>query len=330
LEHHTLKPSALNESTPLLNLEPGTAEFLRDVIAGLDRSPKSLPCKYFYDERGSKLFDRICELDEYYVTRTELAIMERHADEIGHCLSRGSALVELGSGSSIKTRLLLDHASHLSTYVPVDISLTHLSRTAEGLAQAYPKLAILPVCADFTQPFDLPVELPEDVPITAYFPGSTIGNFSAAAASQLLENLAQMVHRGGGLLIGVDLRKDRQILEAAYDDSEGVTAEFNLNLLRRINRELDADFNLDQFEHQASYNEDRGRMEIDLVSKSRQQVYVGDQVIELAKGEAIRTEHSHKYTVEGFSRLAGRAGWELDQAWTDDRNWFAVMHFFLS
>ena len=298
-------------------------------MKGLSQRAKSLPCKYFYDDRGSRLFDQICDLDEYYVTRTEISILERFADEIGHCLPSRSAVLEPGSGSSIKTRLLLDHAKHLSSYVPVDISREHLERAAQRLAAAYPHLAVLPVCADFTQEFDLPAQLTDEVPVTVFFPGSTIGNFEPADARRLLARLAGMVHRGGGLLIGVDLQKPRTVLEAAYDDSQGITSEFNLNLLSRINRELDADFNIDSFQHSARYNELLGRIEIYLVSLCDQQVTIADRQFAFTSGEEICTEYSHKFTVDGFVELARTAGWQFDRVWTDPREWFAVLHFCL-
>ena len=247
-------------------------QFLKDVVAGLTGTPKTLPCKYFYDERGSRLFDAICELDEYYPTRTELAILEQHAGEMAAQIGPTVMLVEPGSGSSLKTRLLLDRLEDPVAYVPVDISCAHLKLMAGDLEADYPMLEVLPVCADFTTRFALPKSQRQRPAISAvYFPGSTIGNFLPEAAERLLGWMGEVVGVGGGLLIGVDLVKDRRVLEAAYNDREGVTAEFNLNLLRRINDELGADFDLNGFEHRARYNEHKqqGGDVLDLDARSR-------------------------------------------------------------
>lgn len=310
----------------LFDFAPETKTFHEDVVRGLRQRPRSLPCKYFYDERGSKLFDRICELDEYYLTRTELSIMERFAGEMAEQIGPGVMLVEYGSGSSIKTRILLDHLDEPAAYVPVDISREHLEQTARKLARRYPHIEILPVCADFTEEFELPTPRREPTHNAVYFPGSTIGNFQPRAAGQLLSRIVGLCGSGGGLLIGFDLQKDPEVIESAYDDAEGVTAEFNLNLLHRINRELDGGIDVDQFEHRARYNEELGRVEIDLVSRRDQTITVGERSFDLAAGEAIRTEHSYKYTIAGFAELAGTAGLTLRRAWTDDEDRFAVVH----
>lgn len=300
--------------------------FRQDVVAGLSRSPKELPCKYFYDRRGSQLFDEICELDEYYLTRTELAIMQRYAAEMGEQIGPGVMLVEYGSGSSVKTRILLDNLPQPAAYVPVDISGDHLEKTARSIARDYPHLEVLPVCADFNEDFELPVATGNVTHAAVYFPGSTIGNLSVERARRLLARIAPLCGTGGGLLIGIDLQKDPAIIEAAYNDSQGVTAEFNLNLLHRINRELDADFDVDQFRHLAIYNADAGRIETYAVSRREQAVTIGNRRFVFHRDERIHTENSHKYTIEGFAAMAAEAGLALHRHWTDERRYFAVLH----
>jgi dimethylhistidine N-methyltransferase len=301
--------------------------FLHDVLAGLKTTAKSLPCKYFYDERGSELFDRICELDEYYLTRSELALMDQFAPEMGAQIGSGAMLVEYGSGSSVKTRYLLDGLPDATAYVPVDISGEHLRKTARELARDYPRLEVLPVCADFTQDFALPRSRRAVTHAAVYFPGSTIGNFLPGRAAELLRRITGMCGNGGGLLIGIDLKKDLATIEAAYNDQLGVTAEFNLNLLRRINGELGADFDLDQFFHRACYNGELGRVEMYLVSRRAQQVTLGSETIEFEAGETICTEYSHKYTVEEFAAVAAAAGLTLRREWIDKGGQVAVLHF---
>jgi dimethylhistidine N-methyltransferase len=302
------------------------AAFLDDVLTGLRQSPKRLACKYFYDKRGSELFDRICLLDEYYLTRCELNIMERHAPQMGEQIGAGAMLVEFGSGSSVKTRYLLDGLREASAYVPVDISCEHLRQTAAELARDYPRLEILPVCADFTSEFGLPRASRHVTHVAVYFPGSTIGNFVPARAAALLRRIARLCGRGGGLLIGIDLKKDPRTIHAAYNDREGVTAQFNLNLLRRINRELGADFDLDQFVHRATYEARFGRVEMHLVSRQAQVVTLDGESFEFAPGESICTEYSHKYTVTEFAQIAAGAGLSLHRVWTDRHGYFAVLH----
>jgi dimethylhistidine N-methyltransferase len=301
-------------------------EFLQDVICGLRAESKQLSCKFFYDKHGSELFDRICLLDEYYLTRAELSITEQYAAEMGRQIGPRAMLVEFGSGSSVKTRYLLDALPQPVAYVPVDISGEHLELTAAELAADYPRIEILPVCADFTEPFELPVATRATSHAAVYFPGSTIGNFMPDQAMELLRRIAALTGRGGGLLIGIDLKKDVAKIEAAYDDALGVTAQFNLNLLRRINRELGGDFDLEQFEHRAVYNAALGRVEIDLVSRRAQRANVAGQTFEFALGEAIRTEYSHKYSVDEFANLAASAGFSLHHHWTDAAESFAVLH----
>lgn len=317
---------------PVIDSAPETAQFLADVLRGLRRRFKTLPCKYFYDEAGSRLFDRICELDEYYVTRTELAIMRRYAAAMAAAVGPNAILIEYGSGSSTKTRLLLDaltrgaHATPLAAYVPVDIARGHLLAAARSIADAYPDLDVLPVCADFTAPFDLPSVAKPVARRVIYFPGSTIGNFGPRAAAKLLGGMAAECGPDGGILIGVDLQKDPHLLHAAYDDAVGVTRDFNLNLLARINRELDGDFRLDRFRHHAFYEPRHGRVEMHLISLADQAVCVGPARFRFRDGESIRTECSYKYTLGGFRELAASVGLEVGRVWTDERRLFSVQY----
>jgi L-histidine N-alpha-methyltransferase len=297
------------------------ARFAAAVHAGLSKPKKTLPTEYLYDARGSALFDEICELPEYYPTRTELAIMRAHIHEMSRAIGEGATLIEYGSGSSLKTRLLLDTAA-LDVYVPVDISREHLEATASRLRAEYPALPIVPVCADFTQPFDVPVA--SAGPRVAYFPGSTIGNFEPAAATRLLAQMRDLVGANGCVLIGADLRKPVEILEPAYDDAAGVTAAFNLNLLVRIDRELGGDLDVSRFRHRAWFDDEHSRIVMELVSTCRQIVTVDHRRYRFAEGEVITTEYSHKYTRRSFAKLAAAADLAVAQVWTDEREWFSV------
>ena len=301
-------------------------QLLDEVVSGLRSSPKRLPCKLFYDSRGSELFDEICELDEYYLTRSELAIMEQFAEQMGAQIGEGVRLVEYGSGSSMKTRLLLEHLPSPVAYVPVDISHDYLLDVSQQLQDDFPAIEVLPVVADFTKPFSIPdpVETPSHTAV--YFPGSTIGNFEESAVKSLLKGIAKLCGKGGGLLIGVDLEKDKEVLELAYDDSEGVTSEFNMNLLHRMRQELGAEVDFDGFEHHSFYNEDEARIEIYLRSLEDQTVAIDEQDFKFNKGELIHTEYSHKYTIDRFSEIASTAGFELHQSWTDENDYFAILH----
>jgi dimethylhistidine N-methyltransferase len=292
------------------------SSFARDVIAGLTARPKRLSPKYFYDQAGARLFEDITALPEYYLTRCELALLRERAAEIARFFPPRSALVEFGSGSSKKVRILLAAAPTIAAYVPVDISLEMLVQEAEELRRDYPNLAVLPVEADFTQPFSLPAAVAE-MAHTGFFPGSTIGNFEPHEACAFLRHAGRMLGRGATLIIGVDLVKDANILNAAYDDAAGVTAKFNLNLLARINRELGANFDLASFSHHAFYNSERHRVEMHLASRKRQKVRVAGRTIEFRAGETIHTENSYKYTLESFAALARGSGWKPVAAWTD-------------
>jgi dimethylhistidine N-methyltransferase len=311
-------------SVTLHDYHPRRDAMSEEVLSGLQEGQKTLPCKYFYDERGSALFDAICELPEYYLTRTELGIMETHVAAMAAMLGPRVTLVEPGSGSSLKTRLLLDHLQQPVAYVPVDISRAHLVNAADRLNRLYPELEVLPVCADFNQTFDVPATQHAAERTAVYFPGSTLGNFAAAEAVQLLGHMRRLAGTGGALLLGVDLRKDKDVLQRAYDDAAGVTAAFNLNILERINRELEADFDLDRFRHRAVYNEVEGCIEMHLVSLGVQQVQVAGERFGFQDGEHILSERSYKYSVEGLTALAARAGLVLEQQWLDDRRYFCV------
>jgi dimethylhistidine N-methyltransferase len=303
-----------------------TSAFQDDVLAGLARQPKSLPCKYFYDEHGSELFARICQLEVYYPTRTELAIMKIHSGEMASLIGRRARLVELGSGSSTKTRVLLDRLADLDSYVPVDISADYLARAASALARDYPHIAIVPIAADYSLPFELPRSHGATRTVV-YFPGSTIGNLVPADARRFLKVIAGVAGPRGGLLIGVDLKKDPRVLHAAYNDPEGVTAAFNSNLLVRINRELGADFDLRRFRHEAFYDGRQGRIEMQLVSLATQIVRVGRSSFSFGQGEPITTEYSYKYDLGEFQRLAASAGFGLRRVWTDEELLFSVQYY---
>jgi len=293
-----------------------------EILEGLHKSQKTLPSKYFYDERGSQLFEEICELDEYYPTNTEMRIMESNISEIAEKLGSGIELIEFGSGSSKKTRLLLNHLNNLKAYVPVDISRDFLFNEAERLKEEFPKLNIYPVAADYTQSFQLPSDVPSCHKVV-YFPGSTIGNFTPERAVIFLNKISDLVAPEGGLLIGVDTKKDPEILEAAYNDSAGITAAFNKNLLIRLNRELSADFNPAKFRHSSVYNKEEGRIEMHLISLEYQQITVAGKDINFEKGETIHTENSYKYSPQEFEKLASDY-FNLEETWTDNNSLFSV------
>lgn len=307
-----------------LDQAPSTDSFRAEVLEGLQNPQKKIPSKFLYDARGSRLFDKICELDEYYLTRTEISIMRRYGGAMAEAIGPRAHLVEYGSGSSRKTRLLLDRLDEPVAYVPVDISAEHLAESADLLAQAYPEIPIQPVCADYTAPFELPDPPRPAARTVVYYPGSTIGNFRRGAARRFLRRIADRAGPNGGLLVGVDLKKDVNTLKAAYDDPEGVTAAFNKNLLRRMNRELGATFDLDRFEHRVVWNDERDCIEMHLRSTEAQTVSVAGRAFAFEKGETIHTEDSHKYTLDGFATLTAEAGLEVEQVWTDERSYFSV------
>ena len=304
--------------------------FRDDVFEGLSREQKELPCKYFYDDRGSELFNTICGLDEYYPTRTETALLQAHGREMADLIGPSVCLIEFGCGSLLKTRLLLDALRSPAAFVPIDISADHLLQSAAALAADYPNLEVLPVVADFTRPVKLPDKARKaSENRIGFFPGSTIGNFDHAGAADFLATVADMVGGGGALLSGVDLKKDEDILVRAYDDAQGVTAAFNRNVLERINRELGGCFDIETFRHRALYNGAEGRIEMHLVSEKDQTVTVHDRDFTFAEGETIHTEDSYKYHVEEFSSFAARAGFRSARTWVDGDGLFSLHYLTL-
>ncbi len=295
-----------------------------EIVEGLSAEQKQISPKYFYDERGSQLFDQITQLPEYYLTNTELRIMRDNIEDIVTMVGKQASLIEFGSGSSLKTRVLLEHLSELAAYVPVDISEEHLHVSADEIRGEFPHVDVLPVVADFTKQFDLPTPTVMPVRNVVYFPGSTIGNFENDTAMELLRVMHHEAGKNGALLIGVDLQKDSRLIEDAYNDSAGITAEFNLNMLKHLNRNYEANFDVNEFEHSANYDKDKGRVVIELVSQANQTFEVGDTAFNIADGEAILTEYSHKYTLEGFATMANDAGFTVEKVWTDADQLFSV------
>ncbi|HEY9661453.1 MAG TPA: L-histidine N(alpha)-methyltransferase [Allocoleopsis sp.] len=313
----------------LYDLHPPIEDFRAEVLAGLTQPCKSISPKFLYDKRGAELFDQICQLDEYYLTRTEVAILQTYASEMAALIGDG-ALIEFGSGSSQKVRILLDAMPHLPTYVALDISKQHLQDSCLDLAKAYPGLETIAICTDYTQPLTLP-----DIPSiqtkhkVAFFPGSSIGNLEPDEAIEFLKNTAKLLRSQGSLLIGVDLKKSAAILEPAYDDAKGISAKFALNLLVRINRELGADFVLDRFAYRAIYNP-IGRIEMYIISLADQVVHLDGVAIPFAKDEILRTEYSYKYSITEFQQLARSAGFTPKQVWTDPANLFSIHYLDLA
>ena len=296
------------------------ADLREELLEGLRSPPRSINPKFFYNERGSELFSQICELEEYYPTRTEIEILASRRESIADALGPGCELVEPGAGSCEKVRYLLDELQP-SAYLPLDISRDFLLESAARLRESFPELEVKPVVADFSEEFELPDSAGRRV---VFYPGSTIGNFEPRAAAAFLRRAADLVGEGGGLLIGVDLHKDPDVLNAAYNDSRGLTAAFNRNILHHANELLDADFDPDGFEHVAFYNEPQQRIEMHLESRESQTVRCDDCVMEFAAGERIHTEYSHKYTIDGFGALAAEAGFEPRHCWTDANGLFSV------
>ena len=309
-----------------LDHAPDHSALQDEVLAGLRQDPKRLHPKFFYDATGAALFERICEQPEYYPTRTELRITSDHGAEMAASIGPHALLIELGSGSGLKTRMLLELLEEPAGYVPVDISAAQLVETSRELNKLFPDLQVLPVRADFTQPFPVPAPDREVRSRAVYFPGSTIGNFEPAGVVALLERIAAAVSHGGGLLIGVDLRKDPAILEAAYNDAAGVPRAFNLNVLRHLNTSVGADFDLDSFRHHAWFNRTEGRIEMHLVSSRRQVVTIAGEQIGFREGESIHTENSYKFSRDAFASLAAQAGLDVRRVWTDDQELFSVQY----
>jgi len=309
---------------------PESADFLADVIAGLSSNPRTIPCKYFYDARGARLFQKICEQPEYYVTRTEIDILGRSGADIASQLGPNIQLIGLGTGAGTKTRILIEALENPAVYIPVDISEKQLRASTALFRKIFPNLEILPLCADYLQSVVLPSPRRKPVRNIVYFPGSTIGNFEPDEAVQFLRRVANVCRGGGGLLIGVDLKKDRQVLEAAYNDAAGVTAQFNLNLLQRINRELGADFDLNQWRHLAIYNSNAGRIEMHLISETDQFVHLNGHEFHFRRGKKIITEYSYKYAPDEFAAFAAKAGFNFVRMWTDKAGLFGVFYFVTS
>jgi dimethylhistidine N-methyltransferase len=320
-----LNPSLLNPSLrPLLEANTSAADqFATEVLQGLSRPSKTLPCRFFYDARGSELFERITRLPEYYPTRAETAILKAHAEEIAGSVPDGGVLVEFGSGSSLKTEILLERLPRLGAYVPIDVSQSALADAKRRLAARFPWLDVRPIMANFAYPVALPAELAWRHK-TGFFPGSTIGNLMPVEASRLLRVFRAVLSSGGRLIVGIDLKKDAGRLVRAYDDSAGVTAAFNLNLLVRINRELGANFDLRAFKHKAIYNACDGRIEMHIVSLREQSVRIRGRRIYFRAGESIHTENSYKYSIPQFQDLARSANWQPTRVWTDPRGLFSV------
>lgn len=299
-----------------------TSAFGRDVIDGLSQRPKRLSPKYFYDAKGSELFEAITRLAEYYPTRTELGILQERGGEISAIVPDGAALVEFGAGATTKVRLLLNGCA-VGAYVPVDISGDFLTAQAEALGKDFPGLDVYPVAADFTEPFALPGAV-SAMPKVGFFPGSTLGNLEPHEARAFLRSARDILGQGAQMVIGVDLEKDLRVLHQAYNDATGVTARFNLNLLDRINRELGGNFDTSEFRHRAIYNSERHRIEMHLISTKTQKVRVLDRSFSFRPGESIHTENSYKYSIEGFTALAHGSGWTRRESWTDAERMFSV------
>ncbi|MGB1049641.1 MAG: L-histidine N(alpha)-methyltransferase [Rhodothermales bacterium] len=320
---------AVREFDLFLDLEPPTDTMESDVWDGLSQTQPCLPSKYFYDARGSELFDAICELPEYYPTRTERRILEDMVPELNALLTEPTILLEYGSGSSTKTQLLLNHLDALTAYVPIDISRDHLLATGFSLAERFPSIRVLPVCADYGQriPFDWRApELADAVGAKrmVFFPGSTIGNFTLPVAMNFLHRMRELVDEGGHVLIGVDLVKDSAVLETAYNDADGITAAFNRNMLHHINRRIGSNFRPEAFEHQAIWDSAENRIEMRLIATETMSISLPQGSVSIPKGRFIRTEYSHKYHLDGFTRLANQSGFVVDNVWTDANTWFSV------
>ena len=295
---------------------------LQEVLEGMGRSEKKLPSKYFYDERGSQLFDEITKLEEYYPTRTEWTILEDNVYEMREILSDNVLLIEPGSGSSKKTRVLLDHIPSICCYIPMDISGDYLQKVAEGLREEYPQIDIQPLYTDYTRPFLLP-EIHLNAQKVVFFPGSTIGNFEPKTVRRFFKVISDLVGDDGGLFIGVDLKKDRKVLEAAYDDKKGITAQFNKNMLIHINNELDSDFDPDKFEHRSIWNEEKGRIEMHLIANQTHSITIDGKVFSIQEGEFIHTENSHKYSLDEFEKIV-EPWFKVSKVWTDKNKYFSV------
>jgi L-histidine N-alpha-methyltransferase len=317
----------------LIDMEPDTGSLLEETITGLKSTPPRLPCKYFYDAEGAKLFEQICELPEYYPTRTEIKILVKYLPDMARLIGADARIIEYGSGAGTKIRLLLEALHNPVAYTPIDISREQLTSAATALQRDFPALEIQPICADYSSALTLPQPKGRCARTVVYFPGSTIGNFPPNDAIALLKRFARLAAQGdyaGGLLIGVDVKKNRDRIEAAYNDSQGITADFNLNILKRLNREAGANFSIEQWQHQASWNERSGAIEMHLVSKSEQQVHINGDKFDFALGDSVHTENSFKYSTEEFTALASQAGFSSRGLWQDEEKLFSVHYLELS
>ena len=309
-----------------VDIQPKTQiEFYEAVLEGLSLSQKTISPKFFYDERGSEIFDKICDTPEYYVTRTEIALLNNIQEELYTLVEPESAVVEYGCGSSIKIKALLSALPQPSHYIAIDISKTHLISTAKEIASNYNNISVAAICADFMEPINWPERASfESLKRLAFFPGSTIGNLNPSEACQFLKHVRHLVGDEGSFLIGVDMKKDAEIFNRAYNDKEGHTADFNLNLLHRMKKELDADINISEFSHKAFYNEKLGRVEMHLISDTKQGIKINNLEFSFEKDESIHTECSYKYSVMEFSELAKKSGFSVLKNWSDKRNYFGI------
>lgn len=319
---------SLKSPAELIDFEPNSSNMLKEVLVGLSKSQKTIPPKFLYDKKGSEIFEKICELPEYYPTRAETEILKTYAREMAEIIGENALVIEPGSGSGEKVRHLLRELNYPAGYVPIEISKDILLRMTEELGDEFPELRVLPVCADFSQDIDLPVSVENQAGRKIiFFPGSTIGNLTPGEAISFLKKFSKMMEPNGGLLIGVDLKKDKETFQLAYDDPQGVTADFNLNLLERLNREIDASFETRNFRHEAFYNEELGRVEMHLKSMIPQLVRVNQTVFRFREGETIHTENSYKYSVEEFCELCAKARLKIKHHWKDSQNLFCVYYF---
>lgn len=317
----------LNPSEEIIDFEPKTGNIIKEILAGLSQSQKTIDPKFLYDKKGSEIFERICKLPEYYPTRSEFLILKENAADMARLIGPEALIIEPGSGNGRKVRILLKCLKKIKGYVPVEIDRDILLRMTTELHDEFPELKVLPVCADFTQNIDLPLSVDfQEGKKVIFFPGSTIGNFHPSDAVSFLKRIGKLAGTGGGLLIGVDLKKNKKIFELAYDDPAGVTAAFNLNLLERLNREVDATFDLENFDHEAIYNEELGRVEMHLKSKVPQLVKVNQTMFRFKEGETIHTECSYKYTVEEFCELCSKAKFKVKKLWMDQKKLFCVYY----
>jgi dimethylhistidine N-methyltransferase len=318
----------LSQEIEVIDQDSQSSNFLTEVLVGLSKGQKTIPPKYLYDEKGSQIFQKICELEEYYPTQAEKEILQNHGEEMASLIGPEALIIEPGSGDSAKVKSILDHLESPVAYVPLEISREILLEATKDLHESYPELRVIPVCGDFTSRMELPISVSyERGKKVVFFPGSTIGNLNPSEALDLLKWFGKLIKPQGGLLIGVDLKKEKEVIELAYDDPKGVTAEFNLNLLSRLNREVNASFDLSRFTHRAFYNEEKGRVEMHLMSNVSQLVRVNQTVFRFLEGETIHTENSYKYSVEEFTELCAKARFVLKKFWHDQRRLFTVYYF---